>query len=349
MRMKLIINKTFTFLLVTLLLVGLTGCQNKKNDIQGTTNAEEAIIEETKNDVEGMSVESDANENKDITSFKDEDLSGTYWRAEYYETFPWGDLEGDITEYDEDYYRFMDVTFYDDKTAEFRSIVGNNYESVSGKAQWRITEMGDVILENITPFEGMCYGYGFIPRFSLVDGEYAPKHEDGLISLEYMDGCVYFKKMEKTDPFDGVDLTNSDRLKQALEQAKVNDQDITGEWVLLSTETDGNKWYALESGVECVLYVGDMYADYHRTDSLGNIESYYGMRMTYDDMALYTDLECDYSIYFHPDPSEYEGRYEYLNFGMAPDGEFLIVQMTVGEIGQENPTQSYLTFQRGFG
>lgn len=170
-----------------------------------------------------------------------------------------------------------------------------------------------------------------------------------MLSLEYMEGCVYFRKMEKSDPYEGVDLANADKLKQALEQSKMNGQDITGEWVLLSCETDGDKWYALESGIECVLYIGDTYANYQYTDSTGYREEYYGMSMTYDDTALYSDLSCDYSIYFHPYYSEYEDRYEYLNFGMAPDGEYLIVQMSADEIGSEYPTQKYLVFQRGFG
>lgn len=366
MRIDLMINKTCKYLLVMLLVGGITGCQHKKADSENIPlpQSEEATIEETVNNDEikedgsaideakdeHASSETDANEKKESLRISEEDLSDSYWRALYYETFRLGESEEYITEYDDYYYRYMDVVFCDDKTAEFRSIVGNNYESVSGKAKWKITEKGDVILENMTPFEGMRYGYGFVPRFSLVDKEYAPNHEEGLISLEYMEGCVYFKKMEKSDPYEGVDLANSDRLKQAIEQSKINGQDITGEWVLLSGETDGgNTWYALESGIECVLYIGDTYANYQYTDSTGYREVYYGMNMTYDDMALYTDLSCNYSIYFHPDPSEYEGRYEYLNFGMAPDGEFLIVQMNVNEIGQDYPVQKYLTFQRGFG
>lgn len=344
MRMNSIINKTCKFLLVGLLISGLTGCQNKEADSRNVPQTEETIIEEAQNDeIIGNEI------TKENPTIDETDLNDTYWRAVYFETFSLGDLEGDITEYDEEYYRFMDVTFSNDNAAEFRSIVGDNYESASGKAQWRITEKGDVILEYMTPFEGMSYGYGFTPRFSLVDEGDAPNHEAGLISLEYMEGCVYFRKMEKTDPFDGMDLANASRLKQALEQSKMDGQDITGEWVLLSTETDGNKWYALENGVECILYIGDSYANYQYTDSTGYREEYYGMRMIYDDMALYTDLACTYSIYFQPYTSEYEDRYDYLNFGMAPDGEFLIVQMTASEIGQDNPTRSYLTFQRGFG
>lgn len=371
MRRNLIKNKASLLLLLALLVGGLTGCQNQKADTKSISQTDEAVIEETTENTETQenveiegeasaieesetkpekeSSETDLKEKKESLRLKEEELNDTYWRATYYETFQIGEAEAYITEYDEDYYRFMDVLFSDDKTAEFRSIVGDNYESASGRAQWRITEKGDVILENMTPFDGMRYGYGFIPRFSLVASEAAPKHEEGLISLEYMEGCVYFKKMEKTDPFDGVDLANSDRLKHAIEQSKMNGQDITGEWVLLSGETDGNMWYALESGVECVLYIGDNYANYQYTDSTGYREEYYGMHMTYDNMALYTDIACDYAIYFHPDPYEYESRYEYLNFGMAPDGEFLIVQMTVSEIGQETPVQSYYRFQRGFG
>lgn len=111
------------------------------------------------------------------------------------------------------------------KTASFRSFVGDNYESASGKAQWRISDMGDVVFDNMTPFEGMTYGYGFIPRFSAVDAKEAPNHEEGLISLEYMEGCVYFKKMEESDPFEGVDLANASRLKEALEESRRNGQE----------------------------------------------------------------------------------------------------------------------------
>lgn len=370
MRKNMIINKTGKLLLAALLIGGLTGCQNKNADTIGTPQAGEIVAEEDKGD-EAVGEDSaigedsatvddevkDANasseqgttEEKEALRLTDEELNDSYWRAVYYESFSIGDLEADIVEYDDDYYRFMDVSFSGDKTAEFRSVIGDTYESASGMAQWRITDRGDVILEDMTPFDGMCCGYGYIPRFSLVDSECAPNHEEGLLSIEYMEGCVYFRQMEKSDPYEGVDLANSYRLKQVIEQAKMNGQDITGEWVLLSCENDGNKWYALESGVECVMYIGDDYANYQYTDSYGYREVYYGMRMTYDDMALYTDLSCDYSIYFHPDPYEYEGIHDYLSFGMAPDGEFLIVQMTVSEIGQDDTTQSYLTFQRGFG
>lgn len=363
MKMSLIKNKTCIFLFAVLLIGGLTGCQKKpdnksmpqieetvsETDVKNDEDNENLTAGETETKEESDSSKKDITEKKELPKLKEEDLSNSYWRAIYYETFELGEMEAYITEYDDTYYRFMDVSFFDDKTAVFRSIVGDNYESASGKAQWRITEKGDVILENMTPFDGMSYGYGFIPRFSLADAEYAPNHEEGLISLEYMEGCVYFKKMEASDPYDGVDLANSNRLKQALEQSKMDGRDITGEWVLLATETDGNKWYALENGVECVLYIGDTYANYQYTDSTGYRDEYYGMKMIYDDMALYTDIGCDYSIYFQPYASEYEGRYEYLNFGMAPVGEFLIVQMCVQEIGQENPTWKYLTFQRGFG
>lgn len=349
MRINMITNKACMFLLVMLLLAGLTGCQNKAADTRSIPQIEVAIIEEDNLNVESETPKQDINKIKETLGISAEDLKDSYWRAVYYETFSFGDMEEYITEYDDDYYRFMDVTFSGDKTAEFRSIVGDNYESASGIAEWKITENGDVVLDNVTPFEGMRYGYGFVPRFSLVSPEYAPNNEEGLISIEYMEGCVYFRKMPKSDPFEGVDLTNADRLKQAIEQSKFDGNDITGEWVLLSSETDGDKWYALESGVECILYVGDTYVNYQYTDSTGYREDYYGMNMTYDDMALYTDLPYGYTIYFHPDPMDYEGRYEYMSFGMAPDGEYLIVQMRVDEIGQEYPTVSYLTFQRGFG
>ena len=346
-------------LAAAVLLAGaLAGCGNEAADTEQVPGAADTVVEEaTENGADteleetktkGDTALSDAvdEEKNGAIGLQEQDLNDSYWRAVYYESFAYGDLEAYVTRFDEDHYRFMDVTFGSDKTAKFRSIVGDSYETASGEAQWKITPNNEVVLEDMEPFDGMRRGYGYIPRFYPADPENTPNHEEGLLALEYMDGCAYFQKMEASDPFEGMDLANADRLRAAMERARWEGHDITGEWVLFSGETDGNMWYASENGIECVLYIVDTVATYQYKDAAGNQEAYYGMKMTYDDMALYTDLPCSYSIYFHPDPSEYEDRYEYMNFGMAPVGEELIVQLSVFEQGQEDMTQSFLTFRK---
>lgn len=341
------------FLAAATLMLSITGCQGEEqNNIdisrkQNSQNDAKGLAEETTEVKEIHDVQTENVVEKDALIIKAEDINDTYWRAVYFETFPVNESDGYVTEYSDAYYRFMDVYFSADNTAELRSIAGESYEPVSGKAEWRIPDSGEIVLEDMKPFDGMDYCSDFVPRFYQVNSEYAPNNEEGLLALEYMDDCVYFKKMEKNDPYEDIDLANANRLKKALEQ--YGEEGLTGEWVLLSGETEGYVWYALESGIECTLNINTKSCDYSYKDAEGYNEAYYGMKMTYFPETLYTDFPCDYSISFSPDPAEYKGKHERLQFSMAPNGENLIVLMFTEEEGFDYPLMCMYTFQRGFG
>ncbi len=353
--------KKLGILFMTAMLMGsMAGCQGQSNTENTSVQAEDtAASEENQNtsetgdenvSAENAKQQEDVNENIESVQTEIPDYNNTYWRAVYFESFPYyEDMELDIMEYSEDYYRFMDVYFADDGSAEFRSVVSDNYERTSGQGQWKTTDKGYIVIENMEPFEGMLRTNSYIPRFYMADSKDAPNQETGLLALEYMDGCVYFRQAEHDDPYAGIDLANADRVRQAFEQSKYNGQEMTGEWVLLSAEIEGDVWYALESGVECTMYIGDDYATYRYRDNAGYTEEYYGMKMTYEKQPLYTDFPCEYSISCNPNPAEYEGRFQYLNFTMAPDGEYLIVQKYMETEDQSYPSVCTYTFQRGWG
>lgn len=365
-------KRVLSFLMTILLLLSLVGCgklpkinsassgadvaesaEDIASDVNSDKDLDSATEEEASDEVIKPSEEELPSEEEIVSDDSKADIAqikyeGTYWVGVIEENYGYlGDSESGYMELPTDYFS-CDVFFYDDGKAFLRVVMGDEYDQISRMGDWVSDGNGGVRIMNAVQPNGEDLGYYasmLIPHF-LPAGDDAPDYEKQLISLDYMGGTIYFEQKDmptsEEDPFRGVDLYNAQKVRDCIAA-----DGLEGEWVLHSGEYDGEKWYALESGVVSTIYIYDHYMSFSHTAE-GEEERYDYMTLVYDDIALYEGHPCSYSLTAIPDTEEYASYYRYQEFSIAPDGDYLTLIRYI-ESKEGNSIVLKWNYQRGWG
>lgn len=349
------IKKQWMIGLFTMMLVSsLTACGKKTPATTLDVETKEVTQDEQTNPETPTQVEQTENDKAttDETLGPVIQYAGTYWTAVYQEFYAYEEgTEPTIYELpDEDH--AVDVFFYEDGTAFLRNVIGNQYAEYSCRGDWREDGFGGVRFDNIVSPEGedMEYFQSFLVPHFYPAGDLAPHGEKDLIAMEYMDMCLYFKQATppETDPYDGIDLSSVKKTKDFIKE-----QELDGEWVLYTIESEGETVYALDEGIQCSLELQNHYLYYSYQVPLDDgeafYENYYYIPITLVEEKLTADSSCEYKLYAEPGEADLSDWYDKVTFEMAPEGEYLIVYKYNKMKNSPEQTWNLYKFQRGWG